>query len=118
MDRIKKSETLSIPDNMEFLQGIGLFHVHGHQNQCYARFAPSFIPGAELLNGEIIETLWVALNKISGSTRNMSKSHRQETLDLHMNHSNWKKLVNMGSYQEFIPVADLCSCIDFAFRHK
>lgn len=75
---------------------IGLFHVHGHQNTCYCRFAPTFITGAGMIDGELIETLWDALNQISGSIRAMSYFHRQETIDLHMNDSNWKKLTRMG----------------------
>lgn len=97
VSRCEKSETLSLPDGVEFFRGIGLFHVHGHQDSCFVRFAPSFISGAGQLDGEIIETLWVGLNEISGSTRNMSWAHRQEVLDLHMNDSNWKKLTNMGT---------------------
>jgi hypothetical protein len=33
---------------------------------------------------------------ISRSIRGMSLNHRQEVLDAHMNHSNWKKLVHIG----------------------
>ncbi len=96
LKRCADSDFLSVPENMEFFRGIGLFHVHGHQNECFPRFAPSFITGAGQLDGEIIETLWVQLNEISGSTRHMSRAHRQETLDTHMNDSNWKKLTKMG----------------------
>jgi hypothetical protein len=28
----------------------------------------------------------------------MSLAHRQEVLDAHMNHSNWKKLVRVGTF--------------------
>lgn len=80
----------------EILFGIGLFHVHGHDNKCYCRFAPTFIEGAGIIDGELIETLWEPLNHISGSIRAMSISHRQETLDIHMNDSNWKKITRMG----------------------
>lgn len=102
--RCANSEFLEVPENMEFFKGIGLFHVHGHQDQCFPRFAPSFIEGAGQLEGEIIETLWPQLNSISPSTRNMSKSGRQETLDIHMQDSNWKKLVNMGTYIRPFPL--------------
>lgn len=96
IQRCTENDFLHLPPDMEFFRGIGLFHVHGHQNQCFMRFAPSFIPGAGMIDGEIIETLWVGLNEIGASTRNMSWHHRQETMDLHMNDSNWKKLVNMS----------------------
>ena len=32
----------------------------------------------------------------------MTLAHRQEVLDAHMNHSNWKKLVNIGSTPLFL----------------
>ncbi|KAH9176147.1 hypothetical protein EDB89DRAFT_2065932 [Lactarius sanguifluus] len=54
-----------------------------------------YIPGAKQVDGEIIETLWAPLNNISQSIRRMSLAHRQEVLDAHMNHSNWKKMVRI-----------------------
>ena len=49
-----------------------------------------------MVDSKVLETLWAALNKISDSTRSQSTAHRRETLDDHMNNSNWKKLVNLG----------------------
>jgi Kyakuja-Dileera-Zisupton transposase len=86
---------LNFPDEVEILRGIGLFHVHGHKDECYGRFAPTFIPGAGMVDGEILETLWAVLNGIADSIRSQSTSHRQETLDDHMNDSNWKKMINI-----------------------
>ncbi|KAH9024354.1 hypothetical protein EDB85DRAFT_1870163 [Lactarius pseudohatsudake] len=96
-ERIKNSPELSLPssENLELRMGIGLFHIHGHQDSCLPRFSPSYIPGAKQVDGEIIETLWAPLNNISRSIRGMSLVHRQEVLDAHMNHSNWKKLVQI-----------------------
>ena len=96
-DRFKESPYLKIPDGMTICGGIGQFHVHGHQDSCFARFAPNFIVGAGQVDGEIIETLWANLNLIAGSTRHMSVAHRREIMDAHMNDSNWKKLVRMGN---------------------
>ena len=93
---VRKSPELSIPSTLELRTGIGLFHIHGHQDSCLPRFSPSYIPGAKQIDGEIIETLWAPLNNVSRSLRGMSLSHRQEVLDSHMNHSNWKKLVRIG----------------------
>jgi len=87
---------LTFPQAVHILRAIGLFHVHGHVDSCYARFAPTFIPGAGMVDGEILETLWAALNKIADSTRSMSTAHRRETLDDHMNDSNWKKLIALS----------------------
>lgn len=87
---------LSWPSDLTVYWGIGLFHVHGHQSECLPKYSPSFIPGAGQVDGEIIETLWAPLNRISGSTRAMSTSHRKEVIDDHMNDANWRKTVGMS----------------------
>lgn len=85
------------PDDVDILYAIGLFHVHGHQASCYPRFAPSFTPGAGMLDGETIETLWSILKGIAGSTRTMATSHRKEVIDDHMNDLNWEKNGRLGA---------------------
>jgi Kyakuja-Dileera-Zisupton transposase len=77
---------------------IGLFHIHGHQDTCLARYSPSFIKGGRQIDGETIETLWALLNEIIRSTRGMSTSHHREVIDDHMNDSNWRKLINLGKF--------------------
>ncbi|KAH9942125.1 hypothetical protein B0H21DRAFT_696451, partial [Amylocystis lapponica] len=94
--RFTESPYLHMPRRLEIVQGIGLFHVHGHQDACFMRYSPTFIPGAGLVDGEILETLWSSLNKVSGSTRGMATSHRKEVLNRHMNDWNWKKMINIG----------------------
>jgi len=54
--------------------------------------------GAGHIDGEIMETLWSGMNKVSGAARSMTKAHRQETLDDYMRDSNWKKTVGIGEY--------------------
>ena len=95
-DRVASSTHLKIPDGLELRLGISLFHIHGHQDTCLARYSPSFIEGVRQVDGETIETLWALLNEISRSTRGMSTSHHREVIDDHMNNSNWKKLVDLG----------------------
>ena len=72
-----------------------MFHIHGHKNECFARYASTFIPGVGVVDGEIIETLWEPLNHIAPSTRKVSLEHHQEIIDDHMNN---KKLLCMGVY--------------------
>ncbi|KAK7681502.1 hypothetical protein QCA50_015234 [Cerrena zonata] len=86
---------LNLRSNLAIKPGIGLFHVHGHVKECYARYAPTFIRGAGMVDGEIMETLWSPLNHTAPSARPMSWFHRQEYLDSHMGDSNWKKLTRM-----------------------
>ena len=97
-ERFRKSPALHLPDGLKLTGGIGQFHVHAHQSSCYPRFSPNFIPGAGVQLGEVIESLWVKLNDISGSTRAMSTAHRQEMLDDHIEDSNWMKLVRLGVF--------------------
>ena len=75
-----------------------MFHVHGHKNECFARYASTFILGTGVVDGEIIETLWEPLNHIAPSTQKASVEHCREIIDDHMNDSNWKKLLHMGVY--------------------
>ncbi|KAI9431069.1 hypothetical protein H4582DRAFT_2060255 [Lactarius indigo] len=97
-ERVVGSNYLELPDNLELRLGIGLFHIHGHQDTCLARYSPSFIKGGRQIDGETIETLWAPLNEITRSTRGMSTSHRREVIDDHMNDSNWKKLIDLGKF--------------------
>ena len=101
-ERVENSPELSLPNSLELRTGIGLFHIHGHQDSCLPHFSPSYISGAKQVDGEIIETLWAPLNNISRSIRGMTLAHRQEVLDAHMNHSNWKKMVNIGLGHSFL----------------
>ncbi|KAI9430467.1 hypothetical protein BJY52DRAFT_1161270 [Lactarius psammicola] len=94
-ERVAKSPGLSLSSSMELRTGIGLFHIHGHQDSCLPCYSPSFIPGAKQVDGEIIKTLWAPLNNISRSLCGMTLAHWQEVLDAHMNHSNWKKMVHI-----------------------
>ncbi|KAA1480150.1 hypothetical protein DENSPDRAFT_790015, partial [Dentipellis sp. KUC8613] len=75
--RVQEYQFLDLPFKVEVRKGIGLFHVHGHEEKCFARFAPSF---------------------------GMAKSHRQEMIDDHMNDSNWKKCVGAGEFLSFSSV--------------
>ena len=47
-----------LPIGLEIDRAIGLFHVHAHREECLYRFASTFIPGAGIVAGEILESLW------------------------------------------------------------
>ncbi|KAF8266109.1 hypothetical protein EI94DRAFT_1701995 [Lactarius quietus] len=91
---VNGSAYLKLPDNLKLKLAIGLFHIHGHQDTCLARYSPSLIKGGRQIDGDY-ETLWAPLNEITRSTRGMSMSHHQEVIDDLMNDSNWKKLVDL-----------------------
>ena len=71
--------------------------MHGHEDELFARYASTFIPGVGIVDGEIIETLWEPLNHIAPSTRKVTPEHCQEIINDHMNDSNWKKMLWMGA---------------------
>ncbi|KAH6867699.1 hypothetical protein BKA70DRAFT_1379996 [Coprinopsis sp. MPI-PUGE-AT-0042] len=75
---------LTLPPELEIVYAIGKFHVHGHQESCYARYSPMFVQGIGWTSGEILESLWSVLNEAA-----------PETLDALINDSNWKKMLNL-----------------------
>ncbi|KAG1806154.1 hypothetical protein EV424DRAFT_1329839, partial [Suillus variegatus] len=57
--------------------GIGLRHVHSHQDSCYVRYASNFIQGTARINSKIMETLWAPLNIISLAAHGMETPHQK-----------------------------------------
>jgi hypothetical protein len=102
------------PD-LEIDRAIGLFHVHAHKEECFYRFASSFIPGAGIVAGEILESLWSRLNMITIATRTATLAHRAEVIDDHAANSNHKKTLGIGesdtesSPSPNLPVVSTCS---------
>lgn len=85
-----------LPPTLHIDRAIGLFHVHAHKEECFYRFASSFIPGAGIVAGEILESLWSKLNAITIATRTATLAHRAEVLDDHASDSNHKKALGIG----------------------
>src|ERR1700677_664637 len=56
-ERVKRGPELSIPSSLELRTGIGLFHIHGHQDSCLPCFSPSYIPGAKQIDCHISDFL-------------------------------------------------------------
>ncbi len=85
-----------LPPKLEIDWAIGLFHVHAHKEECLYRFASSFIPGAGIVAGEILESLWSRLNLITTATRTATLAHHAEVIDKHASDSNHKKTLGIG----------------------
>lgn len=101
----------ALPRGLEIDSAIGLFHVHAHKDECLFRYATSFIPGAGIVAGEILESLWSSLNSISPTARTATLAHRAEMLDDHATDSNHKKLLGMvsslcGKYQTAVDIEE------------
>jgi hypothetical protein len=84
-----------LPASLSIDRAISLMHVHGHKDECFFRYAPSFIPGSGVVAGEILESLWSSLNSISPTVRTATLPHRAEMLDDHSTNSNHKKMLGM-----------------------
>ncbi|KAG2005829.1 hypothetical protein CC2G_002197 [Coprinopsis cinerea AmutBmut pab1-1] len=95
LERIEDSDHLSIDEKLTIIYGIGLFHVHGHQDSCFARYALTFIRGAGMNAGEILEPLWSVINLAAGPTSMMTLAQREEALDDFILDNNWKKLLGL-----------------------
>ncbi|KAJ3511787.1 hypothetical protein NMY22_g15541 [Coprinellus aureogranulatus] len=95
--RIKKGPYLSLDRSFPLDFVIGLFHVHGHKDECLARFAPTYFPGAGATSGEILESLWSQMNPSARSTRNMTLGRRADTLDALAWYNNLRKLEGLRS---------------------
>ena len=85
-----------LPAGLSLDRAIGLFHVHGHKEECFFRYATSFIPHAGVTVGEILEMLWSSLNSITPTVQTATLANRAETIDDHATDSNHKKMINIG----------------------
>ncbi|KAH8070292.1 hypothetical protein BXZ70DRAFT_1013340 [Cristinia sonorae] len=93
--RLAQYQTLRLDWDVIIRYCIGQWHVHGHKKECFTRYSPLFVPGIGWVDGEIIETLWSSLNEVSSSLRAMGTAHRQESMDMHMEDLNMKKMVSI-----------------------
>jgi hypothetical protein len=71
------SDYLSVDPEMKLLGAVGKFHLVNHVDSCFAKWTLNFMQGAGHIDGEILETLWSGINKVSGAARLMSKEHWQ-----------------------------------------
>ncbi|KAF8950434.1 hypothetical protein BDZ97DRAFT_1933981 [Flammula alnicola] len=46
-----------LPVGLQVDRAIDHFHVHAHKDECYFRYATTFIPGAGIVKGQILESL-------------------------------------------------------------
>ncbi|KAH6879701.1 hypothetical protein BKA70DRAFT_1447738 [Coprinopsis sp. MPI-PUGE-AT-0042] len=95
LDRVEHGEYLYLPELLEIVFGIGQFHVHGHQERCFARFSPMFIEGLGRVAGEILESDWSIINPVGLLCIAMTYARRMEVLDSKMLDLNWKKMVGL-----------------------
>ncbi|EAU89764.2 hypothetical protein CC1G_12722 [Coprinopsis cinerea okayama7 len=93
--RFSGSDSLELPEDLTVLFAIGLFHVHGHQQSCNQRFSLTYMEGAGMAAGEILESLWAVVNELARSTSTMTLAQRMEVLDSLLADINWKKMIKI-----------------------
>lgn len=103
-----------MPAGLDVDAAIGLFHIHGHKEVCFFRYATSFIPGAAVIAGEILESLWATLNAVTPAMRTATLATRSEIMDDHMTDSNHKKTLGItGSLcHRFTEAAGMLQCAE------
>ena len=86
-----------LPDGLNIDTTISLFHVHGHKDTCFFRFATTFIPGAMVTIGKILESLWASLNTVTPALCTATLAHCAKIMDDHMMDSNHKKMLSIAA---------------------
>jgi Kyakuja-Dileera-Zisupton transposase len=76
--RVANNPHLQIDPKLKIVPGIGLLHVTEHKLDCVPCFAPTYIKGAGLVAGKIIECLWSSLNGCTHSTQTTTNANRAE----------------------------------------
>jgi len=61
--------------DMTIDKAIDLFHIHAHKDACFFQFTTMLIPGAAVVAGQVIESLWSSLNSISPMVRTATLPH-------------------------------------------
>ena len=92
------SQYLARDREMKIFGAIGKFHLADHVDSCFSKWTLDFMKGFGHIDGEIMETLWSGMNKVSRAARSMSRAHWQETLDDYMRDANWKKKVGISKF--------------------
>ncbi len=106
--RVAESRHMFLPPHLtKLIYAVGKFHLGAHIADCFYKHSLNFIEGTGQVDGEIIETLWSGLNKVSLTARAMTKSHRREVLDDYMRYSNWKKLTGTSMVKLICSILEL-----------
>ncbi|KZT31902.1 hypothetical protein SISSUDRAFT_994602, partial [Sistotremastrum suecicum HHB10207 ss-3] len=87
---------ICLPSRIDLDGGIPSFHVIGHGENCRCRWSLNHKKGAGRTSGEIIEEQWSSANGLAASIVEMSPAAREEILNDHWNHWNFRKRASYG----------------------
>ncbi|THU85326.1 hypothetical protein K435DRAFT_685793 [Dendrothele bispora CBS 962.96] len=76
-------------------------HILGHLIKCQLKFSLNFTRGVGQTDAEGIERVWSGLGGVSTSLKEMGPGAHHDTLEDHIGHWNWYKLVNLGELSPY-----------------
>ncbi|KAF5370801.1 hypothetical protein D9758_002054 [Tetrapyrgos nigripes] len=71
-------------------------HILGHLLKCQEKFSLSYTPGVGQTDSEGIERDWAGLGGVATSIKEMGLGSHHDTLEDHIGHWNWCKIVEIG----------------------
>ncbi|KAL1740792.1 hypothetical protein HDZ31DRAFT_67576 [Schizophyllum fasciatum] len=100
VERIKKLPPLLrfevVALTMRFV--VPKLHILGHQLACQLMFNIAYMFGGARTDGEGVERPWAHLGPLGTSLRQMGPGSAADTLDDHLSHWNWLKLIALGAF--------------------
>jgi hypothetical protein len=100
LERIKKLPPL-IRLNLTFrilYFVIPKLHILGHLIRCQLKFSLNFTRGVGQTDAEGIERVWSGLGGVATSLKEMGPGSHHDTLEDHIGHWNWCKVVGLGKH--------------------
>jgi hypothetical protein len=82
---------------------IPALHVLDHRDRCMYLFAAAYMLCVGHFFAESVETYWAECNQLGSQVKQMNNGHRQDTLNDHHGHWNWKKTTIMGKPTSQLP---------------
>ncbi|KAI0054994.1 hypothetical protein BV25DRAFT_1922198 [Artomyces pyxidatus] len=89
-------EDLQVPRDTSFTFAVPKFHLPAHGTPCHGPYSFNFLTGVGRTDGEGVERNWANMNGAASSTKQMGPGARQDALDSHCGHANWRKTVGFG----------------------
>ncbi|KAI0054741.1 hypothetical protein BV25DRAFT_1785935, partial [Artomyces pyxidatus] len=87
---------LQVSQDTEFSFAVPKFHLPAHGTPCHGPYSFNFLEGVGRTDGEGVERNWANMNGAASSTKQMGPGARQDALDSHCGHANWRKTVGFG----------------------
>ncbi|KAJ3904464.1 hypothetical protein F5879DRAFT_922255 [Lentinula edodes] len=90
---------LSLPDQVDPAKLqllIPKFHLMGHQESCWHKYAFGYAKRTGRTDGEGVERVWAVTNSLAGSSKKMGPGGRWDMMDDHWNDRNHRKQITIA----------------------